>query len=225
MNTIDWSNYKFHASSVKNLMVESRSKTDPLSETTKAYLQGIFIQEVFGRKKMVTSAPMQKGTMAESDGLSLVHQVKGTLYFKNQKQFSNEFVCGTPDVIDEQAQAIRDMKLSWDIWTFAKSNEKTARDDYYWQILCYAWMKGFSKGSIIYALVTTPTLLMNDELYRASFKATEEELEKLKPNYVYDDIDPNLRVKQCDFDIDADDIERLKSKILLARDYLKGLSL
>lgn len=225
MNTVDWSTYKFHASAVKSLMVASRSKTDPLSETTKSYLQEIYIQEVFGRRRPVTTNPMKKGTMAESEGLSLIQEVKGVTYFKNQKQLSNEYVCGTPDVIDEAEKAIRDMKLSWDLWSFAKSDEKSAKADYYWQIVTYCWMKGFFKGSIFYGLVNTPEVLITDEIYRLQFSMPEDEAAKYRQNYVFDDIPATVRLKQIDFEIDPQDIELLKNKIIAAREYLKGMSL
>ena len=225
MNTVDFSTFKFHASGVKNLMVKSRSKTDSLSETTKTYLQEVWIEAVYGRRKPIITPAMQKGTIVESDSLSLVQQVSGVTYFKNQKEIANDFVIGTPDVIDQPGQAIRDVKSSWDIWTFAKVTAESARSDYYWQIASYCWMSNLRKGSLIYALVNTPEMLITDELYRLSFKMPEDQCDKLRINYEYDDIDPKSRVKQFDFDVLDTDIELIKNQVILAREYLKGMHL
>ena len=52
MNKVDFSNYKFRASGLVNLMTNSRTKSDPLGESTKTYLRDIFIKEVYGREKL-----------------------------------------------------------------------------------------------------------------------------------------------------------------------------
>jgi hypothetical protein len=168
---------------------------------------------------------MQKGTMAESDGMDLIKEVTGKVYFKNQKQIENAFVCGTPDIDDKEAQAIRDMKLSWDIWTFAKVDVESAKKDYYWQILSYADMKGYKKGSLIYGLVTTPDMLVNDEILRLSYKMPDEQADAFRKNYIYDDIPAKDRLKQFDFEFPDEDFVTMHTQVELCREFLKGMHL
>lgn len=225
MQQIDFSNYKFRASGIKNLMVNSRSKSDPLSETTKAYLQDVWIQEVLGRKKTIITIEMQKGTIVESDTMDLVQKVSGQTYFKNKEQLENDFVKGTPDIVDRPADFIRDIKSSWDLWTFAKVTKESATKDYYYQVLTYMWLTGLQHGELIYGLVNTPDFIVQDELYRFSYKMPEDQALAQRVNYEFDDIPGESRIKRFQFDFNPDDIEQIKNKVILARDYLKGFSL
>lgn len=220
MNKPNFSKYKFHASGIKKLMVNSRKKSDPLSETTKSYLREIWIEAVFGRIKPIITPAMQKGTIVETDSMELVQKVTGQTYFKNNKELENDYIIGTPDIIDKKNSLIRDIKSSWDLWTFAKVTEKSASKDYYWQILGYMWLTDTKKGSLNYALVNTPENLINDEIYRLCFKMTEEEADKHRINFIFDDIDEKLRLKQYNFDFKQEDVEQVMSKIELCREYL-----
>ncbi len=229
MNTIDFTNYKFRSSSLPNLMVKSRSKSDPLSETTKAYLRELWIKEMFKREKYDTKNKFtDKGIACESDSLDLVQIVTKQTYFKNRKELSNDFITGTPDVILEDS--IIDIKTSWDIWTYGSTTEDSARKTYYYQLLGYMWLTNTKKASLMYCLVNTPEDIMNDELYRLSFRYPEinesdEKANKYKRNYIFDDIDHTLRLKKYDFEFVEEDINELQNKIVLAREYMNGLSL
>lgn len=234
MTKIDFSNYKFRCSGLKHLMTSpTRSeiaKGETLSKGTKTYLKEIYIKEVFGREKPeIGTGATKKGTMVESDSLDLVQNVIGQTYFKNNKHLENDFIKGTPDVICEDK--IIDIKSNWDIWTFAAVDYKKARSDYYYQVFGYMWLAEKSKGELSYCLVNTPEQLIERELYKLSFTIpglleggieTENELRK---NYIYDDIDQKLRLKTFSFDFMQDEIDQLKSRIILARDYLNNLSL
>ena len=224
MKKIDFSNYKFRASGIKNLMTRSRKKTDPLSETTKSYLQEIWIEEVFGRRKPVITAPMQKGTMVESNSLDLVQKVSGDKYFKNVKSLENDFIKGTPDVIGDNF--IIDIKSSWDLWTFAKVDLNSATKAYYYQILAYMWLTDTKKGSLVYALVNTPEELMASEFQRLSWKLEQEKAEEVvRRNHTFDDIDPKIRIRKFDYEFSQTDIEEVTKKIELCRQYLQEFSL
>lgn len=216
----DFSTYKFRCSGLSNLMVSSRKKSDPVSETTKAYLRDIYIKEVFGRDrgyKTINKFTL-KGTMVESDSLDLVEKATGKKYFKNLENFENDWIKGTPDIIEDEL--VRDIKSSWDLWTYAGVDEKKARQNYYYQLLGYMWLTGKKKGDLLYCLADTPEMLINDEIYRLSFKMPEEEAEKYRHNFKFDDIPAELRVKSFPFDFDELEVESLKEAIVNARAYL-----
>lgn len=221
---MNFSNYKFRCSGLSNLMVNSRSKSDPLSETTKTYLREIWIQETFNRQKPeLTNAAVIKGTMVESDSLDLYQQVTGQTFFKNQKRLENDFIQGTPDVIAKDF--ILDIKSSWNIWTFASVDQKQATKNYFYQLLGYMWLTEKHQASLVYALVNTPDSITNEEIYKLTFKMSEEEAEKHRVNYEFDDIDPKLKIKQFDFSFDGEVVEKLKERIIASREFLNGLSL
>lgn len=221
---MDFSNYKFRCSGLKNLMVNSRKKGEILSETSKTYLRDIFINETYGRIKPELKGPAcTKGTMVESDTLDLIQQVAGLTYFKNSNHLENDFIKGTPDVI--LSDRVIDIKSSWDIWTFAAVNDEVAKHDYFYQILGYMWLTGKEVGELNYGLVNTPDMIINDQQYKLSFKFDEEEVKQFAKNYIFDDIDPKLRFKRFIFGYDLEAVEELKIRIVAAREYLNNLSL
>lgn len=232
MNNIDFSQYKFRPSGLKYLMTNSRSKSEPLSETTKSYLHELYIEAVFGRTKLITGAPMTKGTAVESDSLDLVQKVMKRTYFKNQKKngedytHSNDYIQGTPDVIDKKNNLVIDIKSSWDLWTYSKVTADSAKKDYYWQVLGYAWLTGMRNMWLVYSLVNTPDFIINDELYRLSFKLKpDEDVEQYRKNYVFDDIPDELKIKKFEFEYNEDHIIEAIERIKLCREYLSNLTL
>lgn len=219
-----FSNYKFRCSGLAHLMTNGRKKDELFGETTKSYLREIFIQETFNRHKPDIKGPAcTKGTMVESDSLDLVQQVTGQTYFKNLKQLENSFIKGTPDLIVRGR--IIDIKSNWDIWTFASVNEELARKTYFYQILGYMWLSKKKAGDLIYCLVNTPAEITENELYKLSFKYGQDEVEKFRSNYIYDDIEPEKRMKRFSFTFDQSIVDDLKTRIMAAREYLNSLSL
>lgn len=229
---IDFSNYKFRCSGLKNLMVNPRTKGELLSETTKTYLRDIYIKETFDRERPdITSAPMLKGTMVETDSLVLIEHVTKQVYFKNNKHFENEYIKGTPDVVPSDDDTVKDVKSSFNIFTFSAVDAKKAKDDYFWQIFGYGWLTGKPKGQLMYALVNTPESIIEKDMYRASFtndgllNADPDEVSRFRRNYIFDDIPEELRLKTYDFEFDLAQIDMLKERVSAAREYLQGMTL
>lgn len=219
---MDFSTYKFRPSGLCHLMTTSRSKSDPLSDTAKTYLRDIWIEQTFNRHKPdITGHAAAKGTMVESDSLDLYQKVTGQVYFKNQKKLENDYIKGTPDVIGEDL--VIDIKSSWSIWTFAATDEKSATKNYFWQVLGYMWLARKKKAELAYCLVNTPETIINDEIYRLSFKFGDEEAEKFRVNYIFDDIDPKLRLKTFSFVFDQESVDKLTERIGFAREFLNNM--
>lgn len=226
MNNIDFSTFQFRCSGLRNLMVKSRSKSDPLSETTKSYLREVWVEQVFGRKKVISSPAMEKGTAVESDSMELVQQVTGKTFFKNNKELHNDYIKGTPDIIDIKGNCIKDTKSNWDLWTYSAVTEDQARKDYYFQVLGYMWLAGVTNGELLYGLVNTPEHLMYKEWQKLAWNMDEAEAERItRLNHTFDDIPPEMRLKQFHFEYAQEDVDALVNQIELSREYLKGLHL
>lgn len=228
-NKMDFSNYKFRCSGLKNLMVKPRKKEKDAglpSVTTQSYLQELWIKEVYGREKIVSSPAMEKGTAVESHSMELVEKVTGKTFFKNSKQLENEYITGTPDIVDKPNKMIHDIKSSWDLWTFVKVTEDSAKSDYYWQLVGYMWLGEANRASLKYALVNTPEHIMAAEYAKLAWIMGEEEAETLvRKNHTFDDIPEAERLKEFWFDLGANDIYDLIDAIVVARNYMNGLSL
>lgn len=228
---MDFSNYKFRPSCLGKLMVDPRSKKESLSETTKSYLKEIYIEEMFGRKREITSKYMEKGTMVEEDSISLASSVLDVMLLKNEETLENDYIKGTPDLVFDSQ--VWDIKSSWDIWTFANADGENK--DYYWQLRGYTWLMGLSKAKLVYCLVNSPAHLIEDEVrvqtYRRGMLGQEEtpEFYKMEADIEYlmtfDDIDEKLRVKVFDYEFEEEQIEKLKERIEAARKYLSEMTL
>src|SRR5690606_30473755 len=145
----------------------------------------------------------------ESDSLDLLQQVRGEALFKNQKHFENEWIKGTPDIVKP---TLIDVKTSFDIWSFAKYDQKLAEDDYYYQGLAYMWLTGTIQAEFIFCLVNTPEDIIANEAYKAQFQFPEigesdEAMASFRKNYIFDDIEAKDRVKSFIFEYKEDEIE------------------
>jgi hypothetical protein len=212
-------------------MTSSRKKGE-LSETTKNYLLELYLEKVERRKKILQNKYLTKGTFREDESIDLYTSVYNDEFIlKNKKTFENEFVKGTPDLIFKNK--IVDIKTSWDIFTFLKSDAK----EYYWQLQAYMWLTGREKGQIAFCLINNTEEAIMSEQYRQSFHNPyefetqeyydyENEVnEQIERNMTYNDLRKERKVKVIDFDFCKKDIELLQERILQCREYLKQIKL
>ena len=220
---MSFENYKFRCSRLGDLMTDPRAKKDILAQTTISYLDEIFIYETTGREKDISNKYMEKGLLVEEDSISLLTQVTKRFYVKNKEKYENEYVKGTPDIVEN---VIIDIKSSWDLWTFAKAE---VSKNYYWQLMGYMWLTGRTESLLYYCLVDAPDKLLQDELRKLSWKMFMidpidplyvEAEEKVKKNMIFDDINPEHKVKKFEVKYNEWDIEALKKRIGECREYL-----
>lgn len=217
-------NYLFYASSVGNLFVEPRTKSETLSETTKSWLNEIFIYKYFGRRKEINSKYLSKGTTVEEIGISLYQNNSDHLFLvKNEDQFSNDYITGTPDLITQDM--VIDIKCSWDLWSFFKSDGTNKM--YYYQLQSYMYLIQKQKAALAYCLVDTPDFILESELHRLKYQYSEDDLTdaeaKTIDNLTFGDIDERQRIKVFEFEYDPTFEERLTAKVTAAREYLNNL--
>lgn len=204
-------------------MTNGRSKTEVLSETAKAKLREIFIEETFGRKKYDNvNKYTQKGIMVESDSLELFSELSSVPIFKNKTTLENDLLIGTPDVIKP---VLVDIKSSWDIWTYMAVDRAKAEKDYFWQLVGYAMLTDQDIATLAYVLVDTPDEIMQHELYSLSYKLNDKQVEEAKNNYQFGDIPAALRVKSYLFDGLQDRFDEVTERIGACREYLSLLRL
>jgi hypothetical protein len=226
----DFSAYKFRPSSLGKLMTNPRSKSETLSETTKTYLEQLLREVVFNRKKEIRNKMMDKGNLVEEDSLTLMSQHYKKLLLKNKQTFSNDYIEGTPDVVEER---VKDAKSSWDLFTFPMFSSEVENKDYEWQMQGYMWLTGREFADLCYCLVNTPEHLIVAEKRRRmydlglidadgtpEYHAMEEEIER---NMTFDDIPAELRIKVFTIARDDAKIEELKERIAHCRAYMQQL--
>jgi hypothetical protein len=208
-------------------LLEQIKYDSQLSETCKSYLVQTYILEKYGRVKEVSTKEMKKGILVEDDSINLVSIIDGILYSKNTERFSNDFITGTPDIIN--GNEIIDIKSSWDIFTFLSNIQDPISELYYAQLQGYMALTGATVGTIAYCLTNTPDSIIEGEKYallRNMDAVTEEdpaykrELAKLERNRRFSDIPIEERVLTFSIERDDDYIEKTYRKVEKCREFL-----
>lgn len=210
-------------------MTEPKLKSETLSETTKTYLKQIFREERYGRKYEFSNKYVQKGLDVEEDSLTLYSLFKKKMFVKNSVRFSNEFICGTPDIIIRDR--VTDIKSSWNLFTLPFPDEKVNKD-YFWQLQGYTDLVNVDNATLAYCLVNTPEMMIEDEKRKLAYKMGALTTES--PDYVeacadidkamtFDDIPKEERVIEYHIQRDTEAIEKLYKRIEQCREYLNQL--
>lgn len=208
-------------------MTEPQKKSETISETTKAYLVEVFVNEKYGRKSNLTNKYVTKGLEVEEDSLTIYSRFKKEIFFKNEEWLKNEFISGTPDIICDTK--VIDIKSSWDIFTFFKNNGGKLNKDYYWQLQCYMALTKKNDSTLAYCLTNTPDMLIQDEKRKLMYKMgviddVNEDFQKacaeLDKLMTYDDIPLKEKVVEIDIQRNDIDIKRLYERVELCRDYM-----
>lgn len=224
------------------MLSELRIKRDTppsLSSRSKSLAKKLWLENEYNFKEEIHSMSMEKGTIQETTSMELLTELSGEFYLKNDSFFENDYICGTPDIIENDV--LIDIKTCWSIKTFSEKNEEIARNDYYNQMLGYMVLTGTKKASLCYCLVDAPEAMVNDALYRLSFTINEnsEEYEKeakqIKLNMIYSEkrneilegsaIPANLRVKKYTFHFNEKEYSDLQIAISQMRSYMNSLYL
>ncbi len=234
----DFSQTKFRASSWGNLLTDPVTKAakeaGELSKSCQTELIKIYNEVVYGRKKDITTKQMEKGLQCEQDGIDLYSKVEGRLYYKNEERLENDFFTGHPDVFAGDnilnADEVDDMKLSWDLDTFMVKLNQEPDNGYVSQLNVYFDLCGCQSGHIVYALVSAPPNIVEDEkrklLYRMNV-ATElnpeylEAAAELERNLVFDDIDYRERIIKIPVSRNDELIQKMKDKVPVLRSWLQ----
>jgi len=228
---MNFSETLIRASSVGYLMVDPQSKADKeaglLSKTAQRHLLDVYISEKYGRRRDIQTRQMKKGIEVEDDSIALLNKYWTKNYAKNQERFTNEFITGHPDILEEGK--VVDIKSSYDIWTFLGNLPDKLDNLYYWQLMSYMWLTGATKGHIAYCLSNTPFGIIEQEkrylLNRMDVISEEspeyiKEANKLEFSMTFDDIDVSERVLIYTVDRNEDDILKIQNRVERAREYL-----
>jgi len=234
---MDFNSVKFRASSWGNLLSEPVSKADKeagkLSLTCQKELLKIYSQEVYGRKKDITTKQMDKGIQVEDDSINLFSKVTGDFYFKNEERLENEWFCGHPDIYKGDnilnAEELYDIKSSWEIDTFLPKLLEAPDRSYAAQLNCYYSLTGAKSGGIAYCLVSAPLNIVESEKKGLLWKMNV--ISDLSPEYlraseeltqlmVFDDIDYRERCIVIPVERDEELIKKMKDKVPILRTWL-----
>jgi len=219
--------FKIRCSAIGQIMTEARSKSEPLSETTKTYLLEWWVSEKYGRTKDISNRYIEKGLAVEEDSITLLSLTDRAMYIKNEKRYKDDHMTGTPDIVT--ADEVIDVKSAWDIWTFHKAKFSPINKAYWWQVQGYMALTGMQSARVVHCLVDTPPMLMEDEKRRLAYKMgtdspdLSEALEAIDKAMTFGDIPRAERVHT--FTVTRDDaaIEAIRIRVEECRKYLANI--
>ena len=217
----------FRCSALGNIMTESRSKSEVLSETAKGYIQDLFKERELGIYKEFSSRYIDKGLEMEDEAIQFASEVLNwDFVVKNETRFNNEWLTGEPDINTDSLLA--DIKCSWSGSTFPMFDDTLKNKAYYWQLQGYLMLTGHETSELVYCLMNTPLQIVEDEIRRQHWKLNliEEDLDvrqAVQDMHNFDHIPSELRVKRFIVEKDEAAQEKIKERVKVARDYYQQL--
>ena len=210
------------------IKLQDKRDNPELPQGAKSYCKTWLKKKLFNRKEDWKAIVVEKGLQCEPMGIKLVSDVTGIPMVKNEDWFDNEFIQGTPDILT--VDMVRDVKASWDLFTFPMFDDELPKKEYWWQLQGYMILLGLNKASLDYVLIDTPMPLVLLDLKKLYYQSggnaedwTPEKYEFLYPNYRFDDIPPEMRLKSFTFE-KADWVEeQINARVLMCRKYLSKL--
>ena len=220
--------FKIRCSQIGQIMTEPRTKSATLSQTTMTYLETWYKEQLYGRRQHIESKEMRRGILSEADAIEFAGDHFGWGWvFKNEQNFSDEHLTGTPDII--LPDMVADIKCPWSCFTFPLF-AREIDENYWWQLQGYMALTGKDEGQLIYTLMDMPEEMMERELYYATSRYDMIELEpeqeaEVRAEHTYSNLPDNLRIKSFQIARDDNAIQRIRDRVMLCRDYLTQIEI
>lgn len=216
--------FKIRCSAIGQIMTDGRAK-GTMGKTAESYLKLWVLEQVFNRKKMISTKYMVKGNIMEDYGIDRIGawlEIPDAI--KNEQHFEDEFMTGTPDLLS--GDMVIDLKSSWDFTTFPYFDTECPNSDYYWQLQGYMHLTGKKSAKLIYVLSDTPLHLIESECKSYCWK-TGEMFEDVIADFVhrmtYNDIMPHEKIRIFDIERNDEDIQRIIERVKLCREFINNL--
>jgi hypothetical protein len=203
-------------------------KANPeLPEGAKTYCKQWLKEQVYNRGKYFANKYTDKGNIMEDDSIDFIAKMLDFgMLLKNNREFENEFITGTPDIIT--SECVIDAKNSWSFDSFPILESKPTTKDYPWQLQGYMDLTNHNHAKLCYVLSNTPDHLIDREARIFSIENGFEELDAVIYKEVYDrlnydEIDDKLRIKTFEFERNQDEINQIYERVKLCRVYIEQL--
>jgi len=210
--------FKIRCSAIGKIMTNDRSGKG-IGLTVYSYLDQWIKENLYERRKEFSSKQTEKGLTVEQDSLDFIaEQMNYGFLDKNEKEFSNEYLTGTPDIVLKDH--LIDVKNSWDCFTFPLFESKI-NPDYEFQGHGYMALTGLDNYKLIYTLTNTPEDLIIREASNYCFKNNieldDKILNEFRSRMTYDKLPTGLRIKVYEFQKDQAVIDRIYERVILCR--------
>ncbi len=209
---------------------ELRYKRDnpELPATVKSLLKIWCQEQIYKARHNIHSKYLTKGTEVENEGIDLLNLILDSDYNKYEgAKLEDDYFKGYPDILPPKKTYLRDIKSSWDVFSFPTFENELPDSKYAEQMQVYMHLTGRKKAYIDYVLINTPEDLVSSEAHFIARKngtaVTQDIYEFVLARHCFDDIDQYLRYKCYEINYDPDIIKELKFRIDLSRDYINSI--
>ena len=201
--------------------------TPKLSAGAKTYIESVWYGQKFDFEKQFTNKFVQKGNQVESDSIVQLRKL-GIWGVKNEENFSNDWIKGTPDISVKNPSCIIDTKNVYypDGLGFF---EDEPINDYVWQIHGYNFLTGNTIGFIAKILMNPPADILEKEVWnywKAGYnkgRPTEQFALEIEDYFNFERLPIQDRVKLFKIETTTDHIEIIKKWTDLGREYMAEL--
>ena len=224
----DPNDFKVHCSGIQSIMATPKAPNlIPVGAQT--VVEDWFKGAWYGKKRLNTgTVATLKGTAVEWDVVQFIAQHHNEYYKKNDKTYQDEFMIGTPDIVPEEltrSNYIIDIKSPEDCFSFPLFDELPPV--YYWQMQGYLHLTKRDYARVIYALVTPPDHIIEKKAKQIARDLNETYSQQLfdivKKNMSYDEIPPEMRIKEFRVDYNPADCEKIVQRVKDCRTWLSQL--
>jgi len=194
-----------------------------LSQTAKTYCENWIKEQLYERRKEISSKHTEKGNQTEDPAIDYCAAVLGWgLIGKNQERKSNEYMEGECDV--DLPDRITDIKNSFDCFTFPLFESEIPDKGYEWQVRGYMNLWGKNFASVVFTLMDMPPDMIAKEVrWRLGEEYTKEQYEAFVSQFIYSNLPDNLRIKQFHFEHDQSKVEQINRRVIQCRQYIQTL--
>lgn len=195
-----------------------------LSAGAQTYCKKWLKEKLFKRRKEINSKYLDKGNICEDWSIDFVNAYLLEQNFKNEEYFENEFLTGTPDIIND---GIDDIKNSYDFDTFPLCEFEPPNMDYVYQLNGYMHLLGKKKGRIIYTLNNSPYHMIEKEAKSLAYRkggGWGDYMSDLVAHHTYDEIDDEFKIKIFNIEYDEQLMIEVEKRVELCQLYINELT-
>src|SRR6185312_7013768 len=107
----------------------------------------------WNRRRQLTTKQLEKGIICEPQAIEMISILDDAIYEKNDEVKENDWIIGTPDVVDE---FIHDVKSSYDAETFIPMLLEPLEKGYEYQMQGYMYLWEKQKALVRRCLISAP---------------------------------------------------------------------
>jgi len=198
-----------------------------LSKGAMTYVQDWWYGQKFEFQKVFTNKYVQKGNQVEGYSITQINKLLGIFATKNKQQFENDFIKGTPDII--QDEFIIDVKNVFypNGLKFFDADEET---NYIWQIHGYNYLTGKNKGYVLRVLVNPPDNILEKLIWTHWNEAgkvgqySQDFSDEITDLYNFEKLPIEERVRIYPINTSENEIKIIQKAVDLSREYVKELN-